>query len=82
MDKLWKLWTKEPALIVSATRAVLVCAVGFGLDLTAEQVAGVVVAMESLFALVTRASVYSPATVTAIKGRRHGGAVGEDHDAT
>lgn len=80
MDKLWKLWTKEPALIVSATRAVLVCAVGFGLDLTAEQVAGVVVAMESLFALVTRASVYSPATVMAMQGRRH--AAGEDHDAT
>lgn len=67
MDNLLKLWAREPALIVSAVRALLVCGVGFGLDLSAEQVTSIVLAMEAVFAMFTRASVYSPASVERIK---------------
>ncbi len=47
--------TREPALITSAVRAVLYCGVLFGLDLTVEQIAGVVLSLEAVLALVTRA---------------------------
>ncbi len=47
--------TREPALITSAVRAVLYCAVLFGLSLTVEQIAGVVLSLEAVLALVTRA---------------------------
>ncbi len=57
--------TREPALITSAIRAVLYCAVLFGLDLTVEQIAGVLLAVEAVLALLTRAVVTPSAEVVA-----------------
>jgi len=68
MDRLIKAWLAEPALLISAVRAILVCLIGFGLDLSGEQITSIVVAMEAIFALFTRQSVYSPATVAKIRG--------------
>ncbi len=47
----------EPVLIGAAIRAVILAAVAFGFDVTAEQVAALMVAVESVMALVTRAMV-------------------------
>lgn len=80
MSQVLKIWAAEPAILISAVRAVLVCAIGFGLNLTAEQVTGIVVVMESFFALVTRASVYSPGTVAKLKVHRPAEAVTETGD--
>lgn len=63
MHKLASLWTREPAVLIGALRAVLICAVGFGLSLSADQIVLVVLAFESILTVLTRASVYAPATV-------------------
>lgn len=63
MDKLLKVWTQEPAVIISAVRAILVASVGFGLSLSAEQITSLVLAVEAIGAIVTRQSVFAPATV-------------------
>jgi hypothetical protein len=54
---------REPALITSAVRAALYCAVLFGLPLTDEQTAGVLLAVEAVLALATRALVTPTAEV-------------------
>jgi hypothetical protein len=59
----WQRITREPALITSAIRAGLYCAVLFGLPLTDEQTAGVLLAVEAVLALVTRAVVAPAAEV-------------------
>ena len=51
---------KEPVMIAAAIRAVLVAAMAFGLDLSPEQMAALMVAVEAVLALVVRALV-SPA---------------------
>ena len=57
------IWGREPVAIAAAVRAVLVCIAGFGFELDAEQVAGIVLAVEAVLAVVVRGSVYAPATV-------------------
>ncbi len=57
------IFKREPAVILSALRALIYLAIGFGLDITEEQVVLVIVACEAVFAVITRASVYAPATV-------------------
>jgi hypothetical protein len=47
----------EPVAISAAVRAVLVCLGAFGLGLSAEQIAAVVVAVEAVLALVVRRRV-------------------------
>lgn len=47
----------EPIAIATAIKAVIFCAVQFGLDWTPEQVVSVMVAVEAVLALVTRALV-------------------------
>ena len=47
----------EPVLIGAAVRAVVVAAMGFGLNITTEQLALVMGALEAVLALVTRALV-------------------------
>lgn len=47
----------EPVMIAAAVRAVLVAAVAFGVEITAEQLATGMVAVETILALVTRALV-------------------------
>jgi hypothetical protein len=63
----WQRITREPALITSAIRAGLYCAVLFGLPLSDEQTAGVLLAVEAVLALVTRAVVTPAAEVVAQK---------------
>lgn len=58
---------REPALITSAVRAVLYCGVLFGLDLSVEQIAGVVLSLEAVLALVTRALSVPASEVVAQK---------------
>ena len=47
----------EPVAIAAAVRAILVCAIAFGLNFTAEQVAAVVVAIELVLGLLVRSKV-------------------------
>jgi hypothetical protein len=55
---------REPVAIFSAVRAIILCAVLFGLDWTEVQVAGVMLVVETLLALFTRQSVTPNATAT------------------
>jgi len=48
---------REPVLITAAVEAVILLAVGFGLDWSGEQVASVMVAVTAVLALITRAVV-------------------------
>lgn len=52
----------EPALVVAVVEAGLVLAVAFGVDLTVEQTAAVLAVVVALGAIITRQSVYGPAT--------------------
>lgn len=63
---------REPALWVSAVRAVLVAGVLFGLDLTEAQTAGLLLAAEAVLALWTRSEVTPNAAVIE---REHDGQV-------
>jgi hypothetical protein len=47
----------EPVLIGTAVRTVILALVSFGFDLTTEQIAATMVALEAVLALVTRALV-------------------------
>lgn len=62
---IWQRITREPALVTSAIRATLYAAVLFGLPLSVEQSAGVLLAVEAILALVTRAVVTPSAEVVA-----------------
>jgi hypothetical protein len=53
----------EPALIVGVVEAVLVAAIAFGIDLTAEQTAALLAVVVAVGALITRQTVYGPRTV-------------------
>lgn len=50
-------FTREPVAIAAAVRAVLVMLGAYGLDLTAEQIAATVVAVEAVLAIVVRRKV-------------------------
>lgn len=63
----WQRIAREPALITSAVRALLYCAVLFGLALSTEQMAGVVLAVETVLAIITRATVTPSSEVVATK---------------
>lgn len=51
------LWNREPALILGAVQALIAVAVGFGLNLSPEQVSLVLAATAAVLALVTRTQV-------------------------
>lgn len=55
-----RLWNREPALILGAAAAIVNLAVGFGLGISAEQVALVNAAIAAVVAFATRTQV-SPA---------------------
>lgn len=55
--RLIQMLNAEPVAIAAAVRALLVCAVAFGLNFTAEQVAAVVVAIELVLGLFVRSKV-------------------------
>lgn len=48
---------REPVAIAGFIRAAVLCAVGFGLDWSAEQVAGLMLAAEGFLSLVVRQKV-------------------------
>jgi hypothetical protein len=47
----------EPVMIAAAIRSVIIAATAFGLDMTAEQMTTLMVAVEAVLALVTRSLV-------------------------
>lgn len=51
------IWGREPVAVAALARALLLCAVAFGLDLTTEQVAAVMLVVEGLLAFLTRRRV-------------------------
>lgn len=53
----WQRLLNEPTLISGAIRAVILCAVAFGLNWTAEQVAALMLALEAVLTAVNRAVV-------------------------
>lgn len=55
--RLFQMLNAEPVAIAAAVRALLVCAIAFGLNFTAEQVAAVVVAIELVLGLLVRSKV-------------------------
>lgn len=56
-EKLKKTLAAEPVAIAALIRAVIVCAVAFGLQWTADQIAAVMVVVELAAALITRSKV-------------------------
>lgn len=59
------IWMAEPVAIGVAIRALILCGMAFGLHVTVEQLAAVMVAVESVLALFTRGSVNTKATTDA-----------------
>lgn len=57
------LWGREPALILAAVQALLALLVGFGLDLSAEQVSLITAAVAAVVGLLIRRQVWSPESV-------------------
>jgi hypothetical protein len=51
------IFNREPALILAAVQAVLAVAIGFGVDITTEQLALILAATAAVLGLVTRSKV-------------------------
>ena len=51
------LWSREPAAIIGAVQAVIALAITFGLELSAEQVGGILAALAAVLGLITRSQV-------------------------
>ena len=51
------IFNREPALILAAVQAVLAVAIGFGLDVTPEQLALILAATAAILGVVTRSKV-------------------------
>ena len=58
------LWGREPALILAAVQAIVALVVAFGLDLTPEQVGGILAASAALLGVLTRSQVTPVSTIT------------------
>ena len=56
-------WRVEPVAVAAAIRAVILAAVAFGLEWTGEQVAAVMLAVETVLVLVLRSQVTSNDTL-------------------
>lgn len=48
---------REPVAIAAAIRALILCAVAFGLHWSPEQIAATMIAVEAILALITRSQV-------------------------
>ena len=57
MNNVTTLWNREPAIIIGAVTAMISLAVGFGLDITAEQVGLITAAVTAVLSLITRSQV-------------------------
>jgi hypothetical protein len=51
------MFNREPALILAAVQALLAVAIGFGLDVTPEQLALILAATAAVLGLITRSKV-------------------------
>jgi hypothetical protein len=51
------MFNREPALILAAVQAILAVAIGFGVDITTEQLALILAATAAVLGLVTRSKV-------------------------
>lgn len=51
------IFKREPAVILAAIEAIIALAIGFGLDLTGEQVALILGAVAAVFGVITRSQV-------------------------
>jgi hypothetical protein len=69
-------WRAEPVAIAAAIRACILAATAFGLAWTPEQIASLMLAVETVLALVLRAQVTTDATLT-----QAGTSRAEVHDA-
>lgn len=54
---------KEPVAIAGALRAIILCAVAFGLKWTPEQIGATMLAVEAVLTLITRKTVTPVATL-------------------
>ena len=57
MNKLFAIIKAEPVRLVAAVQATLAAAVMFGVDITADQLSGIAVAIAAWLAFVTRSAV-------------------------
>lgn len=57
------LWGREPALVLAFIQTLLALAVGFGFDLTAEQIALILAFSAAAIGLITRSQVTPVRTV-------------------
>lgn len=60
------IFRREPALILGAVQAIIALVVAFGVELSNEQTGALLAVTAAVLAVVTRQSVYAPATVDAI----------------
>lgn len=54
---------REPVAVAAAVRAVIACAIAFGLNWTEEQLVLVIVAVEAVLALIVRTRVTPTTTI-------------------
>ena len=59
------LWGREPSLIIAAIQAVVALAVAFGLDLSPEQVGGILAVSAAILGILTRSQVTPSASTDA-----------------
>lgn len=57
MSALLRLWKREPVLVMSAAQALVLMAVAFGVNVTAEQQGAIFAAVAALLALLTGVTV-------------------------
>lgn len=60
------IFKREPALIIAAVQTVIALVVAFGVDLSNEQTGALLAVTAAVLGVVTRQSVYAPATVERI----------------
>lgn len=59
------IFKREPALILGLVQTVLALVLAFGVSLSSQQTGAILAVTAAVLALITRRSVYSPATVAA-----------------
>ena len=63
MTWLYSIWSKEPTAILAVVSAGLAMLMGFGLDITKEQMALIMTFAAAVLGLINRRQVTSPATL-------------------
>jgi hypothetical protein len=66
MNAITRILDREPAVVIGALQALLALAIGFGMDLSGTQVTLILTAFAAVFALLTRQSVWAPASVSSV----------------